>query len=314
MQRVLLFLVLSITALAAPAQTPTTFTYQGRLYNNGMLASGSYSLRITPFSQVASGIQLAAPLTVLTVNVVDGIFSTALDFGNSVFLGSPVWLAIEVQAPSSSFVLLTPRQPVTPTPYAINADKLDGFDAAQLSGGGLIAFSSGSVMNGAGVVSSAPILLGFGNRTVAVVNGAGESTIPPEAGGFAFPVPFDGTIQNLQVSVDLLVASVMSINLLGLQYDFTLVRAPSFPNDGIDHPASPYLTTPLTASVRFGAPFTSVLPGTFRTATANINGPFPVNAGDRIGIRVRTSPSTDPSAADIAQLSFSATLSYVPAP
>ncbi len=312
MQRVLLFLLLSITALASLAQT--TFTYQGRLYNNGQLANGSYNLRITPFSLATGGAQLAAPLTIPAVNVVDGIFSTTLDFGNSVFLGSPVWLATEVQASSSSFVLLAPRQPVTPTPYAINADKLDGLDAAQLSGGGLIPFSSGIILSGATVVSAAPILIGFGNRTVAVVNGSGESTMPPESGGFAFPVPFDGTIENLQISVDLLVASVVSINTQGLQYDFTLVRSPSFPNNGIDHLASGYMTTPMTASVRFGFPNSIVTAGTFRTATASMAGPLAVNAGDRIGIRVRTLQSTDPSAADITQLSFSASLSYVPAP
>jgi hypothetical protein len=39
-----------------------------------------------------------------------------------------------------------------------------------------------------------------------------------------------------------------------------------------------------------------------------------VNPGDRVGVRVRTLASTDASAADITQLSFSATLSYVPSP
>lgn len=131
-QRMLLALVLGLCSLLSLAQTATTFTYQGRLYNNGLLANGSYALRITPFGVASGGAQLAAPQTIASVTVVDGIFSTTLDFGASVFLGSPVWLAIEVQAPSSSFVLLAPRQPVTPTPYAINADKLDGLDAAQI--------------------------------------------------------------------------------------------------------------------------------------------------------------------------------------
>jgi len=177
-----------------------------------------------------------------------------------------------------------------------------------------IAFSTGQVLNGSSVVSSAPILVGFGNHTVETIDGSGESTSPPEAGGFAFPVPFSGTIQNLQVSVDLLVASGVSINTLGLQYDFTLFVAPSAPNNGIDHLASPYVATPLNVSVRFGFPNSIITAGTFRTAT-NINpGSIVVNPGDRVGIRVRTTPSTDPSAADVTQLSFSATLSYVPDP
>ncbi|WP_225442811.1 hypothetical protein [Paenibacillus lycopersici] len=154
--------------------------------------------------------------------------------------------------------------------------------------------------------------MGFGNHTVEVIDGSGESTMPPEAGGFAFPIPFAGTIQNLQISADLLVASVVSINTLGLQYDFTVFLASSVPNSGIDHSSSPYVTTPLTSSLRFGFPNNIITAGTFRTAT-NINlGSLVVAAGDRIGIRVRTLESTDPSAADITQLSFSASLSYTP--
>jgi hypothetical protein len=177
----------------------------------------------------------------------------------------------------------------------------------------LIVFSTGPTISGATVVSAAPVLMGFGSHTVEVIDGSGESTMPPEEGGFAFPIPFSGTIQNLQVSVDLLVASVASINTVGLQYDFTVFVAPSLPNNGIDHIASPYVTTSLTTSVRFGFPNTVETAGTFRTST-NINtGSLSVNAGDRVGVRVRTLGATDPSAADITQLSFSATLSYAPA-
>ncbi|NBC68851.1 hypothetical protein GT003_07615 [Paenibacillus sacheonensis] len=176
--------------------------------------------------------------------------------------------------------------------------------------GGIIPFSTGIILSGAAVVSAAPILMGFGNHTVEVIDGSGESTMPPEAGGFAFPIPFAGTVQNLQISADLLVASVVSINTLGLQYDFTVFRSPSAPNNGIDHSSSPYLTTPLTSSVRFGFPNNIITAGTFRSAT-NINlGSLIVSAGDRIGIRVRTFAATDPSAADITQLSFSASLTY----
>ncbi|AGF85624.1 hypothetical protein QJ854_gp158 [Moumouvirus goulette] len=153
--------------------------------------------------------------------------------------------------------------------------------------------------------------MGFGNNTVEVINAGGESTSPPEAGGFAFPIPFPGTIQNLQVSADLLVASVASINVTPLTYVYTVFRAPSIPNDGTSHIASPYLTTALSTSVTFGGPTNPVIAGTFYAAS-NINtiDSLIVNTGDRIGIRIRTAVGSDPSAADITQLSFSATLSY----
>ncbi|NOU66551.1 hypothetical protein GC096_21135 [Paenibacillus sp. LMG 31461] len=178
--------------------------------------------------------------------------------------------------------------------------------------GGLIPFSTGIILSGATVVSAAPILMGFGNHTVEVIDGSGESTMPPEAGGFAFPIPFNGTVHNLQISADLLVASVASINVTPLIYDFTVFRAPSAPNNGVSHIASQYLTTPLTSSLSFGGPGNTVIAGTFYAAT-NINlGTLGVVVGDRIGIRIRTNVASNPSAADITQLSFSASLSYTP--
>ena len=173
--------------------------------------------------------------------------------------------------------------------------------AGENGGGGLIPFSTGIILSGATVVSAAPVLMGFGSSTVEVIDGSGESTSPPEAGGFAFPIPFDGTVQNLQISADMLVASIVSINTLGLQYDFTVFRAPSVPNDGIDHLASDYVTTPLTSSLRFGFPNNVITAGTFRAATNLNTGSLVVSAGDRIGIRIRTLASTDASAADVTQ-------------
>ena len=181
------------------------------------------------------------------------------------------------------------------------------------SAGSLIPFSSGIVLNGTSVTSAAPRILGFGSNTEQTIDFTGESTNPPEAGGFSFVVPFSGVIQNLQVSTDLLVASVSAINTIGLQYNFTVFVSSSVPNNGIDHASTPYVTKPLTTSVRFGFPNTVITAGTFRSAT-NINtGSLTVNAGDRIGVRVRTLQSTDPSANDVSQLSFSASLTYVPA-
>jgi hypothetical protein len=176
--------------------------------------------------------------------------------------------------------------------------------------GSLVVFSSGIIRSGPTMVSAAPLLLGFGNSTVEVINGLGEPTSPPEVGGFSFVVPSNGVIQNLQVSSDLLAASTIAINTVGLQYDFTVFRSSSSPNNGIDHDAMPYVTTSLATSLRFGFPSTIISAGSFRSAT-NINpGVLQVQAGDRIGIRVRTIQSTDPAAADITQLSFSASFTY----
>ena len=187
---------------------------------------------------------------------------------------------------------------------------------AGTGGGGLIPFSTGIIISGATVVSAAPILMGFGNHTVEVINGSGESTMPPEAAGFSFPIPFNGTVQNLQISADLLVASVASINETPLTYVFTVFRSPSVPNNGTAHIAAPYVTTPFNSSLTFGGPASPIGPlfaGTFYAAS-NLNvGSLVVNAGDRIGIRIRTAVASNGSTEDITQLSFNASLSYTPA-
>ena len=176
--------------------------------------------------------------------------------------------------------------------------------------GGIIPFSTGIVLYGASVTSPAPILMGFGNSTVEVINASGESTMPPEAGGFAFTVPFSGSIKNLQISADLYVGSLSAINVIPLVYEFTVHVSPSTPNNGIGHISSQYLTTPFSSTLTFGGPSNPVTPGNFYSAT-NINlGSLTVNAGDRVGIRVRTVQSSNPAASDIQQLSFNASLFY----
>jgi hypothetical protein len=175
----------------------------------------------------------------------------------------------------------------------------------------LIPFSTGNILNGASVVSAAPILMGFGNSTVQAIDGLGTSVFPPQMGGFSFTAPYTGIIKDLQVSADLLVVSPIFINTIGLRYDFTVFVGSSSPNNGISHFTLQYLTTPLTVSVNFGFPYTGIAPGTYQSATNLNTGSISVNAGDRIGIRVRTSQGTDPSASDITQLSFNASVRYL---
>jgi hypothetical protein len=185
---------------------------------------------------------------------------------------------------------------------------------AGVSGGGLIQFSTGVILVGATVVQAAPILMGFGSSAVELINGSGESTMPPNAAGFAFPIPFAGTISNLQVSADLLVASIAFLPTNILTYVFTVYVAPSSPNDGTAHVASPYVTSALTCSIAFNHNDITFVAGTFY-ASSNLNNstPLVVNAGDRVGIRIRPADAaSDAAAADITQLAFNATLSYTP--
>ena len=305
---VLLSVVAANAIAVSPAQT-TAFTYQGQLNAGGILPSGqTYYFTFTLYDALTLGNVVGTPINQTLVIGNGGLFTTDLDFGQ-IFNGTQYWLEIKVGTTVGDEQALANRQPINAVPvaqYALNSPAGAGKKSIQ--------FSTGTVLNGASVISAQPILMGFGNHTVEIIDGSGESAMPPDAGGFSFPIPFAGTIQDLQISADLFVASAISINTLGLQYDFTVFRAPSVPNNGIDHLSSAYVTTPLTSSIRFGFPNTVITAGTFRTATnVNLGAPLAVAAGDRIGLRIRTFAPTDPSANDVTQLSFSATLSYTPA-
>jgi hypothetical protein len=119
----------------APALAPngTSFTYQGTIEDLGSPANGSYNLRFSLWDDPTTGSQAGTPQTKSGVNVADGLFSVSLDFG-SVFDGTALWLEIEVQGPGDpGFTMLTPRQELTPVPYAINADLLDGQEAGDFA-------------------------------------------------------------------------------------------------------------------------------------------------------------------------------------
>jgi hypothetical protein len=101
----------------------TAFSYQGRLTDGGKAADGTYDFQFTLFNAETGGAQVGGLVTKNDLVVTDGLFNTSLDFGN-VFDGTALWLNIRVRPGQStgSHTLLTPRQPLLPTPYAINGD------------------------------------------------------------------------------------------------------------------------------------------------------------------------------------------------
>jgi hypothetical protein len=104
----------------------TAFTYQGRLNDHGAPANGSYDLVFTLFNTNFNGTAIAGPVTNSATSVSNGLFTTLIDFGNA-FTGSSNWLEIAVSTNgASSFTTLSPRQQVTPAPYAITAENVSG--------------------------------------------------------------------------------------------------------------------------------------------------------------------------------------------
>ena len=104
----------------------TPFTYQGRLNDNGAPANGRYDITFTLFAANTNGVAIAGPVTNSAVGVTNGLFTAAVDFG-SVLTGGSNWLEIAVSTNGAkAFSTLSPRQQLTPVPYAITAENVIG--------------------------------------------------------------------------------------------------------------------------------------------------------------------------------------------
>lgn len=128
---------IALAALAACASAAlaqgmgTAFTYQGRLANNGVPATGLYDLRFVMYASPSAQLMIAGPIYVEDVQVTNGLFSVQVDFGNvsgATYNGNERWLSVGVRPGNSPanapYTLLNPRQELTPTPYAITADHI----------------------------------------------------------------------------------------------------------------------------------------------------------------------------------------------
>jgi hypothetical protein len=111
-------LAVSVNTTLAFAQTDTTLTYQGRLDDGGAPANGTYTLDFVLYDALSGGNSVGFWDTFTDHPVIDGLFTVELDFddnfGLSAFDNTDRWIEIRVDG-----TILSPRQPVTRTPYAI---------------------------------------------------------------------------------------------------------------------------------------------------------------------------------------------------
>jgi trimeric autotransporter adhesin len=133
--RTLLAALILLTGVTHVHAQGSAFTYQGRLTDSGNVYTGNAEFQVTLWDAASGGSQIAAnsPAEII-VGVTNGLFVLPLDFGTS-FSGAERWLQLEMRTTIGSYIPLSPRQPITPAPYAITAGNLTGtLPAAQLSG------------------------------------------------------------------------------------------------------------------------------------------------------------------------------------
>jgi len=124
----------AIAAIGMGETMGTAFTYQGYLASGGAEANGNHDFQFALYDAANGGSQVGVTVTKTDVAVASGSFTVTLDFGAGAFNGDARWLEIGVRTSGSGglYTTLTPRQRLTPTPYALYAKAAE--DAAALGG------------------------------------------------------------------------------------------------------------------------------------------------------------------------------------
>src|SRR5215831_14653388 len=155
----------------------TAFAYQGRLNDGPNPANGSYDLRFALFDASSIGTQQGGTITNVATAVSNGLFTVTLDFGPGIFTGDSRWLEIGVRPNGGgTFTTLSPRQALSPSPYAVFAG---GVIAGGISGTIPVAsIGNGTIssnMLAAGAVGAVQLAAG---AAAANLNALGQSAVP----------------------------------------------------------------------------------------------------------------------------------------
>lgn len=105
--------------LNAQPPAPTEFTYQGQLRSGGVAVSGPADVSAALWDSQTGGRQLAGPISVPGVNIVDGLFTVRLDFGVPASGIGGRWLELSVSTSGGvAQETLSPRTLIGSSPGA----------------------------------------------------------------------------------------------------------------------------------------------------------------------------------------------------
>lgn len=114
-------LVLAAIFACIPVVLAEPITYQGRLTESNLPATGSYDMVFRVYDSAVGGTLLAtAPM--VTVSTLDGLIVATPDFTAGTFTGATVYLEISIRpAGGTEYVVLAERQRITPAPLAMRS-------------------------------------------------------------------------------------------------------------------------------------------------------------------------------------------------
>lgn len=116
----LIFVCLTVGAAMAQG---AGFNFQGRLNDGTSPANGQYDLQFQLYDAITGGAQIGATLPRPSTTLINGVFSTTLDFGATAFNNPNVFIEIAVRPNGSpnAYTILGPRQQLTVVPFAVRA-------------------------------------------------------------------------------------------------------------------------------------------------------------------------------------------------
>ena len=182
-----------LTALAGSGMG-TAFTYRGQLAQSGTPYTGACDFTFGLWDAASAGVQIGVTQTSGNVSVSNGAFAVSLDFGASAFNGQARWLETAVRCPagSGSYTTLSPRQGLSPMPYALYALNVDAANISGLTAGSGLSYTGGQFSISSGAITNAMLAnpsfivnAGSGLSGGGLVNLGGTTTLSIPSGGIS---------------------------------------------------------------------------------------------------------------------------------
>jgi hypothetical protein len=190
-------------------------------------------LQFVLWDNAGGGTQIGTTQTSSNVSVSGGIFSVLLDFGAATFPGGPRFLEISARlVGSGGFVLLTPREQIMSTPYAVRSSNATLADTATIATTATTATNATQLGGGAAgqyvLTSDSRLTLGrrpkfaeyFADRQQVVGGATLDAAKTAFAGAFVLRDEFKARYQSALAAesfVDALLSSALAIRASELQ-------------------------------------------------------------------------------------------------